>query len=72
MTAYNIEVITEQPDRIYVDVARRYNVVIIHSETGLELRVYPRTDGELWDAPFATFKVDEPEVAALEADMMEE
>jgi hypothetical protein len=69
MTAYNIDLITEQPDTIHVDVARRFNVTIVRTETGLEMRVYPRTDGELWDAPFTTLEVDEAEIAALEAEM---
>jgi hypothetical protein len=69
MTAYNIDQITEQPDRIFVEVDRRFNVAIIRTETGLELRVYPRTEGALWDDPFTTFEVDESEIAALEAEM---
>lgn len=72
MTAYNIDLITEQPDTIYVDVARRFNVAIIRTKTGLELRIYPRTDGEVWDAPFTTFEVDESQIVALEAEMREE
>jgi hypothetical protein len=72
MTAYNIDLITDQPDRIYVDVDRRFNVVIIRTEAGLELRIYPRTDGELWDDPFITFEVDETEIATLERDMIED
>ena len=55
MTAFNIELITDLPDRLYVDIDRRFNVAIIRTETGLELRVYPRTDDALWDDPFATF-----------------
>jgi hypothetical protein len=69
MTAFNIELITEQPDLIYVDVARRFNVVIERTETGLSLRVYPRTDGELWDDPFTTFEVDEGEIHELEREL---
>ena len=38
------------------------------TEAGLSLRVYPRTKGELWDFPFATFEVDESEIVALERD----
>jgi hypothetical protein len=71
MTTYNIDLITDQPDRIHVDVERRFNVTIIRTATGLELRIYPRTDGELWDAPFTTFEVDESEIFALEAELME-
>lgn len=69
MTAFNIDVNTDQPDRIFIEVQRRFDVAIIRTETGLELQVYPRTDGELWDAPFATFEVDEVEVMVLERDM---
>lgn len=71
MTAYNIDLITELPDRIFVDVERRFNVVIVRTETGLELHVYPRTRDALWDAPFTTFEVNESDIAALEADMEE-
>ena len=71
MTHFNIEQITEQSDRIYVEVDRRFNIVIERTETGLELRVYPRTEGLLWDAPFTTFEVDEAEILALEQEMEE-
>lgn len=71
MTRFNIEQLTEQPDRIFVEVDRRFDVAIIRSDAGLELRIYPRTDGELWDFPFTTFNVDEAEISELEADMTE-
>jgi hypothetical protein len=66
MTRFNIEQITEQPDRIFVEIDRRFDITIVRTEEGLELHVYPRTDGELWDAPFTTFVVDEAEIHALE------
>ena len=69
MTHYLIEQITDQPDRIYVEIDRRFEVVIERTETGLELRVYPRTDGALWDDPFTTFEVDESDILALEQEM---
>jgi hypothetical protein len=69
MTHFNIEQITEQPDRIFVEIDRRFNVVIERSDTGLELRVYPLTDGEIWCEPFTTFAVDEAEIIALEQEM---
>jgi len=69
MTAFNIELITEQPDHVYVDIDRRFNVAIERTETGLSLRVYPRTNGVLWDNPFTTFDVDESEIRALEREM---
>jgi hypothetical protein len=71
MTVFNMELLTEQPDRIYVDVDRRFNVVIERTEDGLALHVYPRSNGEIWDAPFTTFEVDEAEIVALEQEMEE-
>jgi hypothetical protein len=69
MTVFNIELITERPDVVYVDIARRFNVAIERTETGLSLRVYPRTDGDLWDNPFTTFEVDEDEIRELEREL---
>lgn len=69
MTEFNTSLNTEQPDRIFVEVDRRFDVVIERTEIGLELRVYPRTGGELWDFPFTTFEVDEAEILALEQEM---
>ena len=69
MTAFNIDIITDQPDRIYVEIDRRFDVAIERTETGLEIRVYPRTDGELWDNPFTTFEVDEAEILELEREI---
>jgi hypothetical protein len=71
MTIYSTEQLTDQPDRIYVEVDRRFNVVIERTEDGLALHVYPRTNGELWDTPFTTFEVAEAEIAALEQQMEE-
>jgi len=72
MTALNTittEFLTGQPDRLFVDIDRRFNVVIERTDSGLALHVYPRTDGELWDYPFTTFEVDESEILALEQEM---
>jgi hypothetical protein len=71
MTRYAIEQITDQPDRIHVEVDDRFNLAIVRTETGLEIRVYPRTEGMLWDAPFTTFEVDEQEIRTLEEEMEE-
>jgi hypothetical protein len=69
MTAFNIDLNTDRPDRAFVEVDGRFDVAIIRTETGLELRIYPRTNSELWDYPFTTFEVDEAEITALEAAM---
>ena len=71
MTVFNMELLTCQPDRIYLEVDRRFNVVIERTGDGLALHVYPRTDGELWDCPFTTFEVDEAEIFALEQETEE-
>jgi hypothetical protein len=69
MTTFHIEQLTEQFDRIYVEIDRRFNVVIERTEDGLALHVYPRTKGELWDFPLTTFEVDEGEIVALEEEL---
>jgi hypothetical protein len=69
MTAFSIYQRSNQPDRIYVEVDRRFNIVIERTEDGLALHVYPRTNDELWDAPFTTFEVNEAEILALEQEM---
>lgn len=71
MTRFNIEQRTDQPDRIYVEIDRRFDLAIIRTDSGLEISVYPRTDGELWIDPFDTFNVDEHEIFALEAELIE-
>jgi hypothetical protein len=69
MTVFDIDLSTDQPDRIFVEVDRRLTVAIVRTEDGLELRIYPRTEGELWDAPFTTFDMNEAEIIALEQEM---
>ncbi|MFL5285235.1 MAG: hypothetical protein ACJ8AW_30730 [Rhodopila sp.] len=69
MTAFSIDHNTDRPDRIFVEVDRSIDVAIIRTEAGLSIRVYPRTDGELWDDPFDTFEVDEAEILELEKDL---
>lgn len=69
MTAFNVDLQTDQPDRISVEVDRRFDVTIIRTDAGLELRIFPRTDGVLWDEPFTIFEVDEAEVIELEKEL---
>ncbi len=69
MTHFNIEQTTDLPDRIYVEIGRRFNIAIERTGHGLKLSVYPRTAGELWDHSFVTFEVDGSEVGALEAEL---
>lgn len=69
MTTINTEFLTGQPDRVYVDIDRRFNIVIERTGDGLALHVYPYTHGEMWDCPFTTFEVDQAEITALEQEM---
>ena len=69
MTQFNIDLNSSRPDRVFVEVDRRFDVAIIRTDTGLTLKVFPRTDGELWDEPFTTFEVDETEIVTLEDEM---
>lgn len=71
MTTFNIDLTSDLPDRIYVEVDRRFNVAIERTESGLEFRIYPRTAGELWDNPFTTFDVDESEILELEKEIQQ-
>ncbi|HEY7330699.1 MAG TPA: hypothetical protein VH592_23870 [Gemmataceae bacterium] len=71
MTVFSMELLTEQPDRCYVDVDRRFNIVIERTEDGLALHVWPYTNGEMWDYPFTTFEVNESEIIALEQELEE-
>lgn len=72
MSQFNIEQITDQSDTIYVEIDRRFNVAIVRTDTGLDLRVYPVTEGQIWDYPFVTFAVAESDVAELEAELTKE
>lgn len=69
MTHFEIDHHTRQPDRIFVEIDRRLNVALIRTGAGLELQVYPRTDGQLWDCPFDMFEVDEAEIRTLEEEL---
>jgi hypothetical protein len=71
MTAFSIYQLSNQLDRVYVEVDRRFNLVIERTRDGLALHVYPRRKGELWCDPFNTFKVEEAEVLACEQELEE-
>lgn len=71
MTTYSVEQITDQPELLYVEIDRRFSLAIERRENELEIRVYPRTGGELWDAPYDTFTVNEDEIRTLEAELLE-
>lgn len=69
MTQFIIEQHTDRPDRVFVEINRRFDVAIIRTDAGLVLEIYPRTDGELWVEPFTTFTVNETEIIDLEGEL---
>ncbi len=69
MTSFNIEINDQIPNHIYVEIDRRFDVVIERTAEGLSFRIYPRTDGDLWGEPFTTFEVNESEIRDLEDEM---
>lgn len=69
ITTISTELLTGQLDRVYVEMDRRFHIVIERTEDGLALHIYPLTQGEIWDYPFTTFEVDEAEIIALEQEL---
>jgi hypothetical protein len=57
------------PDRQSVALGGRFQVTMLRTAYGLSLEVYPITNGEAWDDPFARFEIDESEVRELEKDL---
>ncbi|MGA2257613.1 MAG: hypothetical protein ABSG53_23370 [Thermoguttaceae bacterium] len=63
--------------RAFITVDNRFRVEVRRSvlppmdSDHLILKVYPITDGEIWDEPYAVFAVDEARVIELENEMKE-
>lgn len=62
MATFETEQVEDLPDRIYVLVDGKLDVVIIRTDEGLVIDVYPKD----WDFPFDTFTIWDGEIAALE------
>ncbi len=69
MTKFNIQHMTDRPDRVFVAIADRFEVAVIRTADGLKIEVYPITDGEIWDDPCDRFEVDEGEIRELEREI---
>ena len=69
MTAFETEIATDQSDRAYVRVDNRYDIAIIRTDDGIELHVYPITNGEGWIDPLETFTIYEADIEAAEREM---
>jgi hypothetical protein len=69
MTVFNVDFNTQRPDRVFVEVDRRFDVAIVRTVSGLTIQIYPRTDGDLWDDAFTTFEVAEADIIELEKEM---
>lgn len=70
MTWFNIE-IPDDFDTAYVTVDRRFDIAITRTPRGLDIRVYPITNGKIWDDPYKRVTVDEEEIITLEREMEE-
>ena len=58
MTAFAFEQMDGVPDRAWVDVDDRYSVVIIRTDEGLIIDVWPAG----WDVPFGTLSIHDHDV----------
>jgi hypothetical protein len=68
MSTFAFEQIDGLPDRAFVEVDGRYSVVLIRTDEGIIIDVYPKD----WDCPIATMGVCDNDVAALEQEPEEE
>ena len=69
MTKFNIQHNTGLSDRVFVALDDRFDVALIRTADGLEIEVYPITDGEVWCEPCDRFAVDEADIRELEREM---
>jgi hypothetical protein len=68
MTSY-IQHTDQEAEHVSVAIDNRFEVVMIRTENGLRIHVFPITDGQVWDDPFERFEVDEDEIRALEEEI---
>lgn len=63
----------EQDDRIAsISIGNRFNIVIDNTvNKTLQIRVYPITNGEIWDFPFEVFDIDEAGLEQVERELTE-
>jgi hypothetical protein len=69
MTLFNLKMLSGLSDRLLVEIDSRFIVVITRQCDGLSIRVYPKTNGQVWDEPFDFLDVDEEEIRKHEAAM---
>lgn len=69
MTAFEFRTATDLPENAFIKVDERFDIAIERTPEGLDIRVYPLTDGEIWFDPYDTFKIDESTVIKLEKEM---
>ena len=69
MTAFQFRTDTDLPDTAFVRINERFEIAIERTSDGLEMRVYPLTDGEIWFDAYEIFRVDERAVIELEKEM---
>lgn len=52
-----------------IEIDKRFNVILDRENGDMEIRVYPYTDGQIWDAPCETFTVDEDTLKEQEKEL---
>jgi hypothetical protein len=67
MTTFEFEQIEGVPDRAFVEVDGKYSVVIVRTDEGITIDVYPKD----WDAPIDTMGVCDNDVTAMEQEAEE-
>lgn len=71
MISFKVEHGPHLPNEVLLELAGRLVLAVEQTACGVTIRVYPRTEGKLWDAPFETHVIDESEIAELERELRE-
>jgi hypothetical protein len=67
MSTFLFQQLDEMDDRAFVEVDDKYSVVIIRTDEGIIIDVYPKD----WDAPIDTMGVHDHDVADMEHEAKE-
>lgn len=71
MSNLEFRIEADLPDIAFLCIDKRFDFAIERTEEGLEIRVYPITDGQIWFDPYDRFKMEEQAVIDLENEMEE-
>jgi hypothetical protein len=71
MTDFEFSTVTDLPHVAFIRSDHRYDIAVERTPEGLEVRVWPITNGEIWFDPYDTFTVSEQAVVEFEQQMEE-